>query len=220
MSWRNTEPVSFPQPKAICLHQTFRIKFSMLSKGRNKNGPVWGYFTINRPKNLCSAQNKGCITAKPSPSRSLGHRSLLGVLFASFKVLFVLCLAQEVAFNFTNHTYTSSLHQEPEMRGKSCFSQFCSEQNKKVVLLGAPTPQTPDTKVDGNTVACALHANSIYEVPAPDNPPAKVFWAYNTEAISSRKQSTGWLNRPELSVAKMVTSKAHHSSEVPLQDNT
>lgn len=142
MSWRNTETVSFPQSKAVCLHQAFRIKFSMLSRGatEGKNGPIWGYFTINRPKNTCSAQNKGCITAKPPPSSSLGCRSLLPVLFAFFKVLFVVCSIQEVTFNYTNHTYTSSLHQGPEMKGKSCFSQFCLEQKKSSPFGSTDTP--------------------------------------------------------------------------------
>lgn len=133
MSWQNTETVPFPQPKALCLYRAFKIKFSMPSRGtrEGKIGPIWGYFTINRPKNMHSAQNKGCIRVQPSPTSSLEQRSLSLVLFAFFKVLFVVCSIQEGAFNYTNHTYTSSLHQGPEMKGKSCFSQFCSERKKK-----------------------------------------------------------------------------------------
>jgi len=97
---------------------------------------------------------------KPSPSSSLRHRSLLPALFAFLEVLFVVCSIQEVAFNYTNHTYSSSQHQAPEIKGKSCFSQFSSEQKKNVVLQGGLTPQAPDTKIDGNTMGCALHANS------------------------------------------------------------
>lgn len=63
---------------------------------------------MNRPKNTHSAQNKGCVTANPSPSSSLGHRSLAGTLFDFFNGLFVVCWVQEAAFNYAHHTYGSS----------------------------------------------------------------------------------------------------------------
>lgn len=94
---------------------------------------------------MCSAHNKGSITTKPSPSSSLGHRSHLPLLFAFFKVLFVVCSVQKGTFNYTNHTYTSSLYQGPEMKGKSCFSQFFSEQQqqKKCSPLGSTDTPNP-----------------------------------------------------------------------------
>lgn len=78
-TWRNTDTVSFPQPRALCLHQTSRTKFSMISRHNreSKNGLIWSYFRITRPKNTCSAQNKGCITEKPSPSSIPGAKVCL-----------------------------------------------------------------------------------------------------------------------------------------------
>lgn len=61
---------------------------------------------------MCSAQNKGLKSPQKSPlqAASPGQRSVLLVLLALFKVLFVVRWFQEVAFNYPNHTHAFSLH--------------------------------------------------------------------------------------------------------------
>lgn len=123
--------------------------------------------------------------------------------------------------NYTNHTYTTTLHQGPEMKGESCFSQFCSEQKSSSPSGSADTPN-PWYKGwwqhHGLCIACQQH---IWGTNTWQTPLQRYFGHIILKLFlpESRAQA-GLTNRPELSVAKMVTSKVCHSSEMLLQDNT
>lgn len=148
------------------MHHASMAKFSMISRHNreSKNGLIWSYFRINRPENMCSAQNKGLKSPQKRPlqAASPGQRSVLPVLLALFKVLFVVRWFQEVAFNYPNHTHAFSLHWGTETKGKSCFSQFCSQQKRKQPFEECRCPKSCDTKVDVKTRACVLQASSMY----------------------------------------------------------